>query len=170
MSEHNGPQSPSASYGTRKVEIVTALCILVLGGLAVFDAIRVGYGWEQDGPQAGFYPFYVGVFLSLAALSVLLQQFMHRREPDAVFLESGQLVHVLAVLLPSCVYVGAIYILGIYVSSALFLFLFTTWQGKYGLMKSLPISLIPPFLIFMLFEIWFKIPLPKGPLETWLGW
>lgn len=170
MSEPNGQQSPGLSFGTRIVEIVTALCILALGSLAVFDAIRVGNGWEQDGPQAGFYPFYVGLFLSFSALTVLAQQFMHRKEPDQAFLEPGQLYHVLAVLLPSCAYVGAIYFLGIYVSSALFLFLFTTWQGKYGLMKSLPISLAVPLLIFLLFETWFKIPLPKGPLEAWLGW
>lgn len=170
MNEHEGQQSTGFSVGTRIVEIVTALCILALGSLAVFDSIRAGVGWEQDGPQAGFYPFYIGLFLSLSALAVLVQQFMHCKEQDQVFLESGQLHHVLAVLLPSCVYVGLIYVLGIYVSSALFLFFFTTWQGKYGLMKSLPISLAVPLFVFLLFEIWFQIPLPKGPLEAWLGW
>ena len=170
MNQHDEQQSTGCSVGTRKVEVVTALCILALGSLAVFDSIRVGNGWEQDGPQSGFYPFYIGIFLGLSGLAVLVQQFMHRKERDQVFLESGQLRHVLAVLLPSCAYVGAIYFLGIYVSSALFLFLFTTWQGKYGLMKSLPISLVVPLLIFLLFEIWFQIPLPKGPLEAWLGW
>ena len=169
MSEHNGPKSPRISLGTRIVEVVTALVIFALGGLAVIDAMRIGNGWDQDGPQSGFYPFCVGIFLCVSALAVLVQQFMHRKERNPVFLESGQLYHVLVVLLPSCAYVGAIYLLGIYFASALFLFVFITWQGKYSVIKALPVSLVVPLCIYLMFEIWFKLPLPKGLLGTWLG-
>jgi len=27
-----------------------------------------------------------------------------------------------------------------------------------------------PFALFLLFEIWFLVPLPKGPLEEFLGY
>jgi hypothetical protein len=27
-----------------------------------------------------------------------------------------------------------------------------------------------PVLTFMIFELWFLVPMPKGPLEDWLGY
>jgi len=173
MEEPNDSSSQRGDSGTyistHIVEVITALILLCLAALVIYDAVRVGNGWESDGPQAGFYPFYVGLLLGFASLAILVQQFMHRGEDDPVFLAPGQTYHVMAVLLPSCAYVGAIYLLGIYVSSALFLFLFMRWQGKFGLMKTLPISIAVPLIVFLLFDKWFKIALPKGPLEAWLG-
>ena len=43
------------------------------------------------------------------------------------------------------------------------------WLGKYAWVKILPVSLGVSVVFFLLFEIWFKVPLPKGPLEAALG-
>jgi putative tricarboxylic transport membrane protein len=158
-----------SALSTRAAEIATALVVLALGCLVIYDSIRVGHGWGADGPQAGFYPFYVGMALCAAALGILLQQlFTHAKNEQ--FVGAGAFGHVLALLLPSICYVVAIYFLGIYVSSALFLYLFMVREGKYSLLNALPVSLGVPLALFLVFEIWFNVALPKGPLEAMFGY
>jgi len=74
------------------------------------------------------------------------------------------------VLLPSILYVLAIQYLGIYVASALFIGVFMWWQGKFRLIKILPVSLGVAVALFLMFEIWFQVALPKGPLEAMFGY
>jgi putative tricarboxylic transport membrane protein len=162
-------KAPGFSISVKTAEIVTAIVVLFLGSLVIYDSIRAGNGWAADGPQAGFYPFYVGIFLCCAALVILVQQlFFHPKAK--VFADGEQLKNVFAILLPSIVYVAAIYLLGIYAASALFLAIFMLWQGKYPLKNAIPLSLFVPAFLFLLFEIWFKVPLPKGPLEALFGY
>ncbi len=76
-----------------------------------------------------------------------------------------QLKRVLSVLVPSAIYVGAIMLLGIYVASALFIALFMIVLGKYSPLKSVVVGVAVNALFFMMFEVWFKVPLYKGALE-----
>ena len=59
--------------------------------------------------------------------------------------------------------------LGIYVASAIFIALFMKWLGKYAWPMTIGVSVGVPVVFFLLFEVWFKVPLPKGPLEAALG-
>jgi putative tricarboxylic transport membrane protein len=49
---------------TRWMELITALVIVVLGLLVVYDSHRVGAGWAEDGPQAGYFPNMIGWILA----------------------------------------------------------------------------------------------------------
>ena len=33
-----------------------------------------------------------------------------------------------------------------------------------------PMAVAVPIILFVVFEIWFLVPLPKGPFEAWLGY
>jgi hypothetical protein len=37
-------------------------------------------------------------------------------------------------------------------------------------LRSASVGLGVGVVSFLLFEVWFKIPLPKGPVESWLGY
>jgi hypothetical protein len=56
-----------------------------------------------------------------------------------------------------------------YVSSGLLIAVFMKWLGRYGWPLVLIISIGVPVITFLMFERWFLVPLPKGPLEDWLG-
>ncbi len=71
----------------------------------------------------------------------------------------------LSVLLPSAVYVGATMLLGLYLASALFIALFMIILGKYSAVKAVVIGVAVNALFFMMFEVWFKVPLYKGALD-----
>src|SRR2546429_8851217 len=92
-----------------------------------------------------------------------------RRDCDLIFVEAGQLKLVLAVLVPSALYVALIGWIGIYLASALFIAFFMRWLGKYPWWKVAAVSIGNSVAFFVIFEVWFKVPLPKGPLETLLG-
>ena len=54
-------------------------------------------------------------------------------------------------------------------SSALLIAGFMRWLGRYGWPLTVCISVRCRSLIYVTFENWFLVPLPKGPLEDWLG-
>jgi putative tricarboxylic transport membrane protein len=157
------------ALGVRAAEVVTAAVFLALGAIVIYDSVRLGIGWQEDGPQAGYFPFYIGAIVCVSALVNLVSALVALKGKDRSFVEVGQLKLVLSVLLPSAVYVGAIGWIGIYVASAAFVAFFMRWLGKYSWWKVAAVSVGNSVVFFLIFEIWFKIPLPKGPLEAALG-
>ena len=59
--------------------------------------------------------------------------------------------------------------LGIYVGMVLYLLGVMVYQGGYGIIKALAISITTAIVNYFLFEVWFQVPLLKGPLESLLG-
>ena len=60
--------------------------------------------------------------------------------------------------------------LGIYVASGLFIIAFMILIGRENPLKALGVGIAVPVALFLMFEKWFLVPLPKGPLEAWLGY
>jgi hypothetical protein len=155
---------------TKAVEIAVAAVIFGLGLVVIFDSRRVGYGWADDGPQAGYFPFYIGLILCAASAWTLLRTAFSDHAAPGMFVSRKKLRLVLSVFFPSLIYVLAIYFIGIYVASAIFIGAFMYWHGRFPWIKIIPVSLIVPVSMFLLFELWFLVPLPKGPLEALIGY
>jgi hypothetical protein len=147
------------------VDAVVAALIVVMGGIVIYEARRLGAEWTTDGPGAGYFPFYIGLILLICGSAIFVQSLRARATDEEVFVDSVQLKRVLSVLLPSAVYVGAIMLLGLYVASALFIALFMIILGKYPALKAVVLGVAVNALFFVMFEVWFKVPLYKGALE-----
>jgi putative tricarboxylic transport membrane protein len=164
-------ERPVASVKT--LEIVVAVLFLVFGAIVVWDSRRLGASWGSDGPQAGYFPFYVGSLICIASLFNLVRAFQMGERGREAFVERGQLKMILTVMVPTVLYVAMIanpwFPLGIYVASAIFIAFFMRYLGKYAWVKIVPVSVGTMFFFFLMFEVWFKVPLPKGPLEAALG-
>ena len=145
-----------------------AAAFFALGALVMYDSARLGYGWREDGPQAGYFPFYIGAILCVSAVVNLASALVAAQQKNGAFVEVGQLKLVLSVLTPTAVYVALIGWIGIYVASAVFVAFFMRWLGKYVWWKAAAVSIGNSVFFFVIFEVWFKIPLPKGPLEALL--
>jgi hypothetical protein len=144
-----------------------ALFVLALGAITMFGSLKIGIGWADEGPQSGFFPFWVGLVVVLASVVNFVRAMAV--SPAALFAEWPQLVQVRKVIVPMAIYVAAVPLLGIYVSSALLVAGFMRWIGRYGWPLTLCIAIALPVLTYVTFEKWFLVPLPKGPLEDWLG-
>ena len=159
--------SPSErGLSRRLVEAVVALLLIALSVLVLWDSYGRGAGWE-GGPQNGFFPARVGWLLLIAAGVVLFG--VARSRTDEVFVTWRQLRQVLRVFVPLFVFVVLIAWLGIYVASALFMALFMVTLGAFRPWTVALASLLVPLIAFWVFEIQFRVPLPKGPLEAALG-
>lgn len=156
---------PAAS--SKSVEIAVAAIIFLFGAVVIFDSWRLGITWGDEGPRAGYFPFYVGSLICFSSAVTLVRALSMSREQS--FVSRGQLKMVMSVLVPTTVYVGFIAFLGIYVASIIYIAFFMWWLGKYAWLKIVPVALGVNVALFLMFEIWFKVPLPKGPLETALG-
>jgi putative tricarboxylic transport membrane protein len=141
----------------------------LLGAIVAYDSVRLGARWGDDGPQAGYFPFYIALLVCISAAVNFVAALVNKRERGRIFVEGDKLRLVLAVLVPAAIYVAVIGWTGIYVSSALFIAFFMRWLGKYVWWKVAVVSVATMAVFFVIFEVWFKVPLPKGPLENLLG-
>lgn len=152
------------------MESVVALLIIALASVFMFDSVRIGFGWvEGQGPGPGFFPFWVSLLMLIASVANLVAA---NTGPTAgaspAFVSRIGIWRVMLVLLPTAIYIGLIQVLGIYVASALFIFGFMV-ASREGIIKSLAVAICVPIALFLMFEKWFLVPLPKGPLEAVLG-
>lgn len=160
--------SEKSAASTRSLEIITALFFLAAGSVVMWDSARIGAGWGADGPRSGYFPFYIGLLMNIAsAINLILAL---KSDKAASFVSQPEIKLVFAVFLPCLVYVAVMQFLGLYVASLIFIAVFMRWQGKFSFMKSGLTSLIVVIVLFAMFEIWFKVPLIKGPLEAALGY
>jgi putative tricarboxylic transport membrane protein len=152
----------------RAADVVTASILMALGGIVLVDAVRLGFRWGPDGPQSGFFPFWLATLLLFACALIIVQA--ARRKATRRFATREQLVRVLKVVAPAAGMVLLTQLVGLYVAAALYMGFYMRWVGRHswGATVLLPISV--SLVTFLVFERWFLVPLPKGPLETWLGY
>jgi len=162
-------ETGGAGPSHRGVEIGVAVAMAILALIGIYGSIKVGIGWGAEGPRAGFFPFYVSLAV-LISCAVNLAKVVLSADDGRLFAEWGQIRQVLAVVVPTAIYVAAIPFLGIYVASALLIIAFMKWLGNYNWLISIAVGVIVPILTFLMFEVWFLVPLPKGPLENFLGY
>jgi putative tricarboxylic transport membrane protein len=156
---------PERGVATWKVELFVSLALLLFGAVIAFKSWQLGAGWRDDGPGAGYFPFYIGVLVCLASAVVTARTLLAGRHDDSVFVSHAQLKLVMTVLLPSLAFVVAAQFLGLYVGSFLFIVAFMVWVGHYAWVRSIGIALAVAAIAFLMFEVWFKVPLFKGSLD-----
>jgi putative tricarboxylic transport membrane protein len=142
--------------------------IAIFAAIVIYGSMKVGTGWGPEGPKAGFFPFYVGIIIMIAS-AVNLGIILTDKEANHVFAEWGQLRMVMSVVIPTAIYVGVIPFVGIYIPSMILIAFFMRWLGKYGVPVIAAVAIGVPVAFFVVFERWFLVPLPKGPVEYWLG-
>src|SRR6266404_4722580 len=147
--------SPSV-VSTRTVDIVVSLLLLALAALLCFDNWRTGIAWAPDGPQAGYFPFYLGLILAAASLYGLITTLVTGAGATQIFLTRDQLLRVVQVFIPTllfCLIAGFMRII-----------------GRIALWKSMLTALLFAIIMFVTFDIAFDVIMPKGPLEAAFGY
>lgn len=150
---------------TYVVDAVVAAILLAIGLLVTVTSWKLGAGWTTDGPGSGYFPFGIGIIICISGGGTLVQALFGKNKNTEVFVDSEQLGRVLKVFIPSAIYVGAIEIVGVYVASAVFIALFMIMLGKYSAIKAVIAALAVNVVFFLMFEVWFKVPLYKGMLD-----
>ena len=167
------PDAPDSSsppvVGTRAVNIVVYLLLLALAALLAHDNWRTGMGWAPEGPEAGYFPFYLSVMLAGASLYGLVYALVSGAASDETFVTRDQLRRVMQVFVPTFVFVALTQWLGIYVASLLLVAGFMRIIGRIAWWKSLLTSFVFALVMFITFEVAFDVIMPKGPIEAFFG-
>lgn len=163
------PGDQARGVSTRTMEVVVAGALMVVAAIVMADSWRVGAGWGDFGPEAGYFPFYIGLIMFVSSLVTFLVSIFTRQPDLSTFVDRPALMLVLQVLVPTAAFVLLTRYLGLYVSAGIFIVFFMCWLGRYSPLKAAPVGILIPIVLFWLFETMFLIPLPKGPLEAALG-
>jgi putative tricarboxylic transport membrane protein len=159
-----------AAFRTKSAELAVAALFFIFGALVIYDSVRLGFGWQEvHGPRPGYFPFYIGLIICISAVVNVVGALRMKPEKNKAFVQVGQLKLVLTVLIPTAIYAALVTWIGIYASSVLFIGFFMRWLGKYPWWKVVAVSVGTIVVFYLVFEIWFKVPLPKGPVESLLG-
>lgn len=165
---HDSGASPDTVVTVRTAELVVGALLAAFAILVIWTNYQLGAGWADDGPEAGYFPLRMGLFILIASIAVIVQALL--KNDTSPFAERAQLRQVAVVLVPLVLYVALLQVLGIYVASALFIGIFMMWVGKFSWWKAAMVGIGINLVLFWVFELQFKVPLPKGPLERLLGY
>ena len=170
MSEHTNNSNQESAISVRAMDIITALVFIAIGLTVMVGSLKLGASWGADGPEAGYFPFYISLIILLSSTVTLYQAaIVNKKKKTESFVDSEPLKQILAVLLPAIVFVLGVQLIGIYVSSALYIAIFMVWLGKYPIWKAVAVSVGVSVALYLMFEFWFQVPLPHGswfnPLE-----
>lgn len=163
-------QNPAAMLLNRfTVETTVGVATALIGAVVTIGALEFGTGWGDGGPQPGYFPFYIGIIVMLASCGVLIETFANReRLRTTAFLRREQGLRILAFFGPMAGFVVLAAVLGLYVALIVYLTATMVVQGRYRLPRALAVSVGSAVIFYLIFEVWFRVPLLKGPLEALL--
>jgi hypothetical protein len=136
-------------------------------------ALAVGYSagalqqyayWGPNGPGPAFLPFWLGLVLAVLA-TLLLVGAWRARDPGDSWLPGGEGLRRLALVLGTTIaYVALLNVLGMVVSTVLFLVVLMRVLDRCGWPLTLAVALATAGSIHLVFGRWLKVPLPTGVL------
>src|SRR5882672_12178678 len=130
--------------------MVVAALFFALGAIVVFDSARLGARWGDDGPQAGYFPFYIGLLICFSSAAVFAAALRNAALADESFVSREALKMILTVLVPTVVYVALIAFLGFYVASTIYIAYFMWRLGKYAWVKIAPVAIGVSVVFFLI--------------------
>jgi len=171
MEQKQTQERPRSAWLTHQAaELIVAVTIFLVGVVMMMDSYRIGMDWAPDGPKAGYFPFRTGAILSIASIVICVRALFGKHRNHDLFVSWDRFKMVLAVLIPTALYVVATQFIGIYVASAVFIGGFMRVIGRFSWTKVILVSVVTSVVLFWMFEFQFLVPLPKGPLESLFGY
>jgi putative tricarboxylic transport membrane protein len=164
---------PTHTVAPRLPAVVAGLVVCV-GVAALIGSLSLGY-WTELGPGPGFFPFWLGVLLTVLGSSWLgleLRAWHRHRSGEAVHLPAGEdeevpdysLPTVVAIVVSLCVLAACLEVVGYQLSMLVFLLFHLMVLGRRGPLLSIVLAVVGSFGVFVVFTQWLGVPLPASSL------
>lgn len=170
ITEHHDVEHEPRLVSYRTADIAVAALFLAASAVVITDSVRLGFNWRPaEGPAPGYFPFYIAVVMAISSAINLARAVMSNVGKDESMTTRPGFMRMMAIFLPAVIYVVAMPWIGIYISSALYIAVFMIVFGKFAVWKAAAVAAAFTVISFLMFEVWFLVPLPKGPVEDMLG-
>ena len=149
----------------RPYQVGTAAAIVLIAAVAMFDSRNVftslpGTSPGDVGPS--WYPFWAAALMGAAAVGIAVRFATTPQPAEGVFAGRESVFAVLKLVIPMVAYAASFQWLGFYLATGAFMGFFAAYLGKYKPYVVLASAIITPLAIYVLFEIGFKLVLPKS--------
>jgi putative tricarboxylic transport membrane protein len=149
----------------RRAERVVGAGFVLLALLVIWQSVGLGPGWDESGPQPGFFPVSLAVLMGLGGIGVVSGSW--RRDDPRPFFEARQEpIDLLKVGIPAAVAIAAVPHLGLYIVTVAYVGGFAAWYGGYRWYVTVPGAIAGAAMLYWGLERGFRIPLPKS---VWYG-
>ena len=152
-------------FSRRALEALTAAITGAFGIAIVVQSLDNGIGWSSAGVESGTFPFMTGLIVVAGSLYNLVRGWLRGRE---ILVTAVEFRRTAALFLPAVVYVALIPLLGMYVTSALYLLGTLRLQNGMSLWRAAAIAVVASVGLYLVFEWSFQVALPHGLLGVWL--
>ncbi len=158
-------QQDDSGPSLRMIEIVFALICIAFSIFLMIGSIKLGAKWTPDGPESGYFPFYIFLMMFVSSTLVLYEKLvLDKKNLTEPFVKKSAFKQVLCILIPAITFIFGVSLIGIYVSSMIYISVFMIWIGKYAYWKAILIGVFVGVVLYLMFEMWFQVPLPHGNL------
>ena len=156
------------AYASRRaLEIWTAVAAALVGVIVSAESLTHDIGWNEAGPGSGYFPFRIGLLVTAAAAVQLARSSTAGRA--VVFVSREEFHRTLSVFWPTAALVAGMFALGAYVASAVYLAWMMRRHGGRGWLVSAAYGAAVMAAFYLIFDVWFRVPLAKGPFDLALG-
>jgi hypothetical protein len=146
----------------RSADRVTGAVLLVLALAFSVAALRNHTYWGENGPGPAFLPFWLGLVMALLA-TLLLVGALRSRDAGQAWLPRGDGLRRLALVIGASVaFVVLLPLLGMALSTALFIVALMRLLERHRWMLSLAVAIGITALNYLVFTYWLKVPFPVG--------
>lgn len=151
-----------------KSEGVFSVCMTVFGLIVVVLSLRLGFGSMRQ-PEAGFFPLLIGVLIFLFGSLCVFEYFRKRREQTSPsrtgMFEEGGRVRSIGTIVCMAVWLLLLPWLGYIVATFLVVLALFKVMGLEGRLSPLLLSLGVVLFVYIIFDTWLYIDLPRGIFE-----
>lgn len=152
----------------RKADLIVSAIFFIIGCVVIGEAVRLGFGFGESGPRAGFVPFGEAMLLMISSVMIFVGALKEKTE-KTFFIDRRGMAEAIKIFFTAVLLAIGIIYLGVYVSTILYAALFSRWLGKHKWSTVLIFTVILTLAIFFGMEKGLKLSLPKSPLY-WKGW
>lgn len=147
--------------GRFRLEIFFDLFLLVLGLVIIFVSLGYGFG-SLSRPGPGLYPGLIGTAISIFSFFILVSEL--RSGTAQALLDKGGAQTLILMTATFCLWIVAMPFLGYVIVTLLAAYAFCKIMKLEGWRKPLAVSGGTALFLYLLFDYWMYIDLPRGIL------
>jgi putative tricarboxylic transport membrane protein len=152
-----------------RTEVLVAVAFVLASVFIMFEGVRLGPGWGDSGPQAGFFPFSLATLIFLGGVAIAIEWTVQLRRglgSEAFFQEREEVTELFRVGIPIAMAIASVPVLGLYLMTAVYTTLFGMWHGRFRWYSALLAGILIPLVMYLVLDWGLRIPMPRS---IWYG-